>query len=85
MLRPEIDIIIDKDFQTANEVFRAQCVELKKEGLAKITHKQPITLEDMKTLYTSPVFSVNNPVSLQRKVFFDVLLYLCRRGQENLR
>ena len=85
VLRPEIDIIIDKDFQAANEVFRAQCVELKKEGLAKITHKQPITVEDMKTLYMSPVFSVNNPVSLQRKVFFDVLLYLCRRGQENLR
>ena len=84
-MRPEIDIIMDKDFQPANEVFRAQCVHLKKEGLGKVLHKPPITLEDMRTLYTSLVFSVSTPKSLQRKVFFDVMLFLCRRGQENLR
>ena len=34
---------------------------------------------------TSGLFSLENPVALQRKVFFEVMLFLCRRGRENLR
>ena len=30
------------------------------------------------------VFSTDDPTSLLFKVFFDLMLYLCRRGQENL-
>ena len=39
----------------------------------------------MQKLYQSNVFDINTPKGLQRKVFFEVLLYFWRRGQENLR
>ena len=38
----------------------------------------------MKTLYASNVFSLENPSGLQKKVFFEMMIHLCRRGQENL-
>ena len=78
-IRSDINIIDSLDFETSNEIFRAQCVHLKKEGFGKVKHKQPITSEDIRKLYQSQVFSLQNPKSLQRKVFFDVLLYLCRK------
>ena len=37
-LRSNVDIINDGEFATSNEIFRAQCVLLKKKGLAKINH-----------------------------------------------
>ena len=80
-----INIIEDQEFFAANEVFKAQCVFLEKEGLGKSTHKPPIIEEDMQKLYQSNVFDINTPKGLQRKVFFEVMLYFCRRGQENLR
>ena len=58
---------------------------LKKNGLAKVNHHPSITEEDLKKLYESEVFSLDNPVSLQHKVFFEVMLHFCRRGRENLR
>ena len=84
-IRKDINIIDSEEFRTSNEIFRAQCVYLKKEGCAKVNHKQPISTADIKKLYQSNVFSPENPKSLQRKVFFDVMLYLCRRGRENLK
>ena len=83
--RSDIDIIEDREFLTSNEVFLAQCVYLKKNGLGKITHKEPISPADMKKLYQSSTFDCKSPISLQRKVFFDIMLFLCRRGNENLR
>ena len=82
---PEVDIIADKSFNQSNEVFKAQCVRLKQEGLGKVEHKHPILPEDLKKLYESPILNSESPKSLQRKVFFDLMLYTCRRGQENLR
>ena len=83
-MRKDVNIIESVEFKTSNEIFRAQCVYLKKEELAKVNHKKPISVEDMKKLYSSNVFILENPKSLQRKVFFEVILYLCRRGRENL-
>ena len=80
-----VNIIEDPEFYYANEVFKAQCVFLKKEGLGKTVRKPPIVKEDMKKLYQSNVFDVATPKGLQKKVFFEVMLYFCRRGQENLR
>lgn len=79
------DIIEDREFSRSNSVFAAQCVVLKKEGLGQIDHYPPISEDDIKLLYQSNVFSSENPVSLQRKVFFDLMLHFCRRGMENLR
>ena len=39
----------------------------------------------MQKLYQSNVFDINTPKGLQRKEFFEVTLYFCRGGQENLR
>ena len=84
-IRPQFDIIKDPEFSTANEILKAQGVFLKTQGLAKTDHKVPICKEDMVRLYSSGVFSLDTPLSLQRKVFFEILLHLCRREQENLR
>lgn len=40
----------------------------------------------MQALYDHPrVFNTDTPVGLQNKVIFEIIFYLCRRGQENLR
>ena len=55
-----INIIEDQEFFAANEVFKAQCVFLKKEGLCKkYTHKPLIIEEDMQKLYQNNVFDIN--------------------------
>ena len=79
------DVIDGTAFTESNEVFQAQVVQLKKQGFAKVDHRPPIAPGDMEKLYSSTVFSLSHPKSLQRKVFFELVLYLCRRGQENLR
>ena len=66
-------------------MFKAKTVELKRQGKAKVEHKPPIAQEDLKKLYTSLAFDVCTPTGLQNKVFFEVMLYFCRRSQENLR
>ena len=38
----------------------------------------------MQKFYQSNTFEINKPKGLQRKVFFEINLYFCRRGQENL-
>jgi len=36
-------------------------------------------------LYESTAFSLTDPEKLQNKVFFEVVLYFCRQGRQNLR
>ncbi|XP_028415787.1 uncharacterized protein LOC114539361 [Dendronephthya gigantea] len=79
------DIIKDKEFDEANKVYEAQCVALKKRGLAKTEHKPPIADEDIKKLYESGVFNTDSPATLQNKVFFEIMFFFCRRGRQNLR
>jgi len=68
-------------------IFQAVSVDLKRKGLAKVDHYPDISEEDLKKLFSgdSPVFDTNTPCGLQQKVWFEVKLFLCRRGQENLR
>ena len=51
-----IDIMNDAEFNEANKVFTAQCVELKKDGQDKL-HKPPILDDDLIKLYKSGVFN----------------------------
>ena len=46
---------------------------------------EPISDEDARLLYSSGILSNKSPESLLNKVFFEIMLHLCRRGQENLR
>ena len=80
-----VDIIKDTEFNEANRIYEAQYVELKKQGLAKTEHKPPIADEDIKKLYRCGVFNTENPTTLQNKVFFEIMLFFCQRGRQNLR
>ena len=54
-----VDITKDVEFNEANRVYEAQCVELKKQGLAKTEHK-PIADEDIEKLYRCGTFNILN-------------------------
>ena len=83
--RENVDIINDPEFCSSNRIFNAQCMNIKKQGLAKVDHKPPISKGDFEKLYSTGTLSNENPTSLQYKVFFEIMLHFCRRGQENLR
>ena len=51
-------------------MFDAKCVDLKRQGLTKVENKPPICEEDLKKLYESTAFGLNDPENLQNKVFF---------------
>ena len=36
-------------------------------------------------MYCSAAFDTTTPTGLQNKVWFEIMLYFCRRGRENLR
>lgn len=83
----QIDIINDARFKPANDVFFAAMVKIKKEGMGEVKHKEVISKQDLERLYDSDsgVFSCESPKTLQQKVFFELMLYFCNRGRENLR
>ena len=81
----KINIMQDREFQVANHVYKGIIKTMKREGKDQTIHKQPISTGDLRKLNTSPVFATTNPVSLQRKVWFDIMLHFGRRGREGLR
>ena len=68
-----------------NKVFLAKCVDLKLQGLAKVEHNPAILENDLRKLYECGVFILGDPRTLQNKVFFEIMLYFCHRGRQNLR
>ena len=65
-----IDIIKEVEFNKANKVFRAQCVQ----------HKPQILNDDLKKLYESGVFNSYHPETLLNKVFFEIVLCFANTG-----
>ena len=57
---------------------------MKKKGCGKVKHKDALTDTDTEILYEF-LSNTSNPKSLQRKVFWDLMYYFCRRAMENLR
>eukprot|EP00057_Strongylocentrotus_purpuratus_P018990 XP_011673464.1 PREDICTED: uncharacterized protein KIAA1958-like [Strongylocentrotus purpuratus] len=80
-----IDIIKDIEFTHCNVAFKAAKVELKKIGKGFVQHHDSIASGDLQKLYSSTVFDQDTPSGLQAKVWFEIALYFCRRGRENLR
>lgn len=76
-----IDITNDIEFE------RAVVMDSKKKGFTSTDHKPPIAQDDLVKIYSvdSNVMSLRTPCGLQKKVWFDLMFYLCRRGQKNLR
>ena len=59
--------------------------QLKKDGHQSTTHKLAIELEDLEKLKNCEIFSLTQPLSLLRNVWFHISLYWCRRGFEGQR
>ena len=80
-----IDIARDREFTKANIAFKAALVELKKLGKGDIVHHDEIEHEDIIKLYNYFNQQIRTPAGLCEKVWFELSLYFCRRGRENLR
>ena len=75
----------DREFQGSNQVFYGNMRTLRQAGLDRSRHKDAVTENDMRKMYSSGVLGIDNPVSLQHKVYVEVALHFCRRGREGLR
>nr|XP_022302337.1 uncharacterized protein LOC111110197 [Crassostrea virginica] len=75
-----IDIVKDRDFENANSVF-----DVTVKQVPRRCHRLRIEFEDLKKLYMGPALDLDQPDTLQNKVFFDVNLYICNRGKDFLR
>ena len=65
----------DRDFIPANQIFMAVLKELQHDGLDQMKHKPVIEQEDIQKMYQTNTLSKDNPTSIQRKVFFELLLH----------
>lgn len=80
-----IDIRNDPEFTESNKVFKAQVIKLNKQGKGEV-NRSDIGPDDLKKLYLSDVLSPFSADGLQRKVFFDLLMYLPgKRNRSNVR
>ena len=70
---------------STNHVFVGLLKDLKARGLDQTTHKSAISSENLRKLYASGVLSEDNPRSLQRKAFIELMLHFGRPGREGLR
>ncbi|XP_063443130.1 uncharacterized protein LOC134723448 [Mytilus trossulus] len=77
-------IIKDAAFNNANVNFKAATSELKRMGLGTTDHYPSINETDLMKLYSSIYCATNTPSGLYTKVQFDIRMYFCRRGQENM-
>lgn len=60
----------------------AQIKNLKRSGKENVSRKPAIEDEDLQKLKSSEVLSLSSPLSLLRNVWFNVVLFFCRRGLE---
>lgn len=61
-----------RKFSEASKVFTAKCVQLKKDGQAKVQQKPATADADFKKVYESDVFSNDHP-SLLNEVFYEIM------------
>ncbi|XP_063404526.1 uncharacterized protein LOC134687991 [Mytilus trossulus] len=78
------DISKDTAFRYANMSFDAARAELKQSGKGNVQHYPIIQESDREKLYKSVYFSTHTPTGLFNKVQYDIRLYFCRRGAENM-
>ncbi|XP_071837349.1 uncharacterized protein [Apostichopus japonicus] len=79
----QINVISDREFQGANNVFRGVLKQMKKVGLDRSQHKSSIAAADLKKMITA--LDVETPQGLLRLTWFYLEYYFCRRGREGLR
>lgn len=79
------DIVKGTEFSESSKSFKAMLVKLKDAGLGYVQHKPVISKPDFAKIQAAKSLDVTTPRGLQNKVFIDIMLFLCGRGQENLR
>ena len=83
----KIDIIDDPRFKSANLIFKG--VQKRAKRVGKGVRKSTTVISDADLQSLAGYFRIDhvtspNPSILQRNVMFNIMYYLCRRGQENL-
>lgn len=95
----DYNIVSGEALIQSNKVFLAQKSQNKRLGKGSVNSTRPcIEHFDMKKLYYTGssscaaadgsgggVSDADNPSGLLRKVFFEIIFFICRRGRENLR
>jgi hypothetical protein len=81
----QINLMRDKVFMQANQVFCGVLRKMRVDGLDTTKHKAAIAPGDMEKLYKSGILSNDTPKSIQRKVYVEISLNFGRRGREGLR
>ena len=69
--------------ENQTRVYSAVCKDVNRQGFGGINHHLPIEKADLVKMYQN--FDFANPKHSQWKVFCGIMLYVCRRGRENLR
>lgn len=82
--RLDIDIIKDPRFDEANQSYKSAMKELKARGKGSVEHYPKIQDCDLKKIYNKLENDLQTPAGLMKKVQFDIRLYFCRRGMENM-
>lgn len=79
-----INIVSDPRFIRCNELFKCVQKQGKKQGKGTVQHKDVIESQDLERLndYFSRYMTPSATI-LQRFVMFNIMFYMCRRGQEN--
>ncbi|XP_021357426.1 uncharacterized protein LOC110452971 [Mizuhopecten yessoensis] len=76
----DIDILKDVYFEHANKVF-----DVTSRATPRRSNKLRIEFDDLRKIYMGPGMNLDQPDTLQNKLFFDVNLYICNRGKDFLR
>ena len=77
--KKNVDIDEGLVFKRSNEVFLAALKDLKRKGFGSVIHKNVISVDDLKQLYSDrhPAFNVLTPSGLLSKVWFEIMLFFC--------
>ena len=80
-----MNIIVDTEFTTANNLFRAGLKRQKRKGEDTSQEYPVITDGDLTKLHASGVMNKESPEGLLNLVWFNVQYKFCRRGREGQR
>ena len=80
-----IDIIEEPEFTDGNVAFQSTLVKLKRVGKGNTVHYSQVDESYLAKIYSFNVFDTSTPQGLQYKVWFELMIYICRRGRKNLR
>lgn len=86
----DVDITVGNDFSECNSVIDENPVKdtcVKNTVMKKHSRQRTFTFEtnELRQIYLSDAMNLDQPESLQNKVFFDICMYICNRGKDFLR